>query len=379
MEHPIPIDQISPQILKFCGPDTPPQLKAMAAEGIAPLGPADLVTALYILAYDTDATLAEKATNSIQEKVPKNVLMGAIGQINNGTVLDGLAHLLINNTEALQQIMLNQSGDIETAIWIAGKSKNDKTLEIIASNETRLLQFPKIIETLYNNRSTRVSTANRIVELAARNNVELPGIACFKEIKAALEDELLTETTDEPLPDDDLFKSHLEFDDDFLLDDESLIEALDSRDAGEEKEETEVTAKIENLEQSLAKMTISSKIRVATLGSSRQRAILIRDSNKLVSMAVIKSPGLSDSEIMQFSKYRSLPEEALRFVASNREWTKHYQIKLNLVQNPRSPIEYSLRFLAYLRANDVRALERDKNIPQAVAKAARQLRAKRMN
>jgi hypothetical protein len=124
-------------------------------------------------------------------------------------------------------------------------------------------------------------------------------------------------------------------------------------------------------------MPISSKIRLATLGSSNQRAVLIRDANKLVSMAVIKSPGIRESEVMQYSKYRSLPEEALRYMASKRDWIKHYPVKMNLVQNPRCPIEYALRFLTHLRPPDLRAIERDRNVPNAISRAAKQLREKR--
>ena len=65
-------------------------------------------------------------------------------------------------------------------------------------------------------------------------------------------------------------------------------------------------------------------------------------------------------------------------MASKRDWIKHYPVKLNLVQNPKCPIEHALRFLQHLRPTDLRAIERDRNVPNAIGRAAKQLRQKRM-
>ena len=375
MQHPISEESVSPQIAKVCGKNTPPKLKQMAAAGLAPLPSTDLVTALYMLSYDKDTAIADKATSSLLG-LPENDLVGAIEQINNAGVLDGLTRRLHGQVSPLEKILLNRAASPETVAWMAKNIQHDPVLEIIAANEQRLLEFPYIIEALYNNKFVRMSTADRAVELAIRNNVELKGISCFEELKAALKGDPQTPKADDPRSDDETFKKSLELQIWKELDEKAIGEAYDEIDGNKPKGET--AKKIETLEQSIARMSISSKIRTATLGSSSQRAILIRDSNKLVSMAVVQSPGLSEAEVVLYSKYRSLPEEAVRYMARNREWTKHYSVKLNLVRNPRCPLEISMRFLTYLRNNDVRSLEKDKNIPQAIAVAAKKLRNKRM-
>jgi hypothetical protein len=375
MEHPLPVDQLPAPVQKVCGPDAPPPLKAMAASGLAPMGPTDLLTVLYFFSYDKQQNLADKATASL-EKVPDKVLLGALEQLSAERVLDGLSRLLIKRPVAIERVLLNQATAPLTVTWIASQTKNEKNLEIVASNEQRLLENPEIIEAFYKNTAARMSSADRMIELAIRNGIELKGIACFAEVKAAIQGELIAEPSDQPTPDDNLFKQTLEREEWKELDEKAIDEAIDAREEGlEGKEET--IEKVEKLEQSLAQMPISSKIRLATLGSSNQRAVLIRDSNKLVSMAVIKSPGIRESEVMQYSKYRSLPEEALRYMASKRDWIKHYPVKMNLVQNPRCPIEYALRFLTHLRPPDLRAVERDRNVPNAITRAAKQLREKR--
>ncbi len=376
MDHPVSVDGLSPQVAKVCSPGTPPQLKAMAAQGLAPLGPVDLITALYVISYDQEKNLADKAIATLAG-MPEGVLSGAVEQLKDEHVIDGLVRLLINRPATMEKAVLNRVLVDETAQWIAMSSNNDGILEIIAANEERLLRYPSIIEALYNNKATRMSTADRAVELAVRNNIELDGISSFAEAKAAIKGETISQSSDEPSPTDLLFQENIDSGEQMDLDVKKVDSALDAKEQ-ETEEKTDTAKKVESMEQTLSRLSISAKIRIATLGTGPQRAILIRDSNKLVAMAVVKSPGLLESEVFQYTRYRSLPEEAVRYMASNRDWTKHYQVKLNLVQNPRCPMEISMRFLQHLRINDVRSLERNKNIPNAIAKAAKRLRSKRM-
>ena len=101
MEHPISVDRLSPQVAKVSGPDASPNLKAMAAGGLAPLPPRDLVTALYVLSYDADEKISEKAKSSLGA-MPANVLLGAVEQIERGEVLDGIARRLVSNVNVTE-------------------------------------------------------------------------------------------------------------------------------------------------------------------------------------------------------------------------------------------------------------------------------------
>ena len=79
MEHPLPVEQLPAPVVKVCGPSAPPPLKAMAASGLAPLGPTDLLTVLYVFIYDKEHKLEQKATASL-DKLPDKVLLGALEQ-----------------------------------------------------------------------------------------------------------------------------------------------------------------------------------------------------------------------------------------------------------------------------------------------------------
>jgi hypothetical protein len=62
----------------------------------------------------------------------------------------------------------------------------------------------------------------------------------------------------------------------------------------------------------------------------------------------------------------------LRLIAQNRDFTRSYQVKLNLIGNPRTPFTYSSRLIAHLRDNDLRMMSKSKNVPGAVQTAVRQ-------
>jgi hypothetical protein len=383
MEHPQPLTNLAPAAAKIADPAAPPQLKMMAASGLAPLGPADLLKVLYLFAYDPEPALSGKARETI-ERLPDNVCQ-AVEQLTEPAVIDGLAPLLIKRGPAVERILLNRATADETVAWMAGRVRSENVLEIIFANEERLLRCPQIIEALYLNVSARMSSVDRAVELAVRHGIELTGIPTFSEIKAAV----LGTAAQKPLPverkadapaDADLeFLSMLGDDLSHSLDEAKVDDILGAIERGElaSSEHTEEHKHVAKMESSLSGLTISQKIRMATLGNANQRAILVRDANKLVVMAVLKSPGVGDSEVMRFSKARSLPEEAIRLISHTKEWTKLYQVKLNLVNNPRTPLQDALKFLTHLRPNDVRLLENSRDVPRAICNAARQLRSKR--
>src|SRR5256885_11624063 len=112
---------------------------------------------------------------------------------------------------------------------------------------------------------------------------------------------------------------------------------------------------------------------MAMLGNAFARATLIRDSNKTVSMACIRSPGVSDAEAHHYATNRSLDDDIIRYIANKRQWTRLYGVKVALINNPKCPLPVSMRFLSHLRPPDLKAISRSKGIPSALANAAKQL------
>ena len=101
------------------------------------------------------------------------------------------------------------------------------------------------------------------------------------------------------------------------------------------------------------------------------RAMLIRDPNKMISAAVLSSPKLSEPEIESYSKMASLSDEVLRIIASNRAWTKNYNIVLGLTRNPKTPLALALNFLNRLSGRDLAQVSVDRNVAEPLRIAAR--------
>lgn len=123
--------------------------------------------------------------------------------------------------------------------------------------------------------------------------------------------------------------------------------------------------------QKLSAMGVVEKVTVAMKGTREERAILIRDPNKLVSTSVLSSPKLTDNEVESFAKNAAVSDEVLRVIGRNRGWVKSYPIAAALTRNPKTPLAISLRLLNRLNDRDLKLLSIDRNVPDAVRLAAR--------
>ncbi len=324
-------------------------MKLMAARGMAPLpDPGDLLSVLYQLSLDADANIRGAATSSIRE-LPDNVLEGGLSNTRlDPRVLDFFARQVIGRAKLVQTLLLNNAVADETVAALAAKV-GKQAVDLIAQNEQRLLRCPEIIASMYGNLHARMSTVDRAVELAVRAGLKVPGIPAWDEVVAALMGQRkvaeskgeVAETTPEQ---DEAF--------------EKLAEAAEDEDAVGE-------------EMPLSKMTVPMKIRLATLGNKFQRSVLIRDSIKLVSLAAIKAPGVTDADAARYASNHSLSDDVIGYIANRRDWTKLYGVKLSLVMNPKTPIPAAIRFLGLLRDKDLKAVARSKGIPSAVVAQAK--------
>ncbi len=126
----------------------------------------------------------------------------------------------------------------------------------------------------------------------------------------------------------------------------------------------------------LSTLSVMDRMKLAMKGTREQRAQLIRDSNKLVSAAVLSSPKLSETEVEAFAKMANVSEEVLRVIATNRSWMKNYGVALGLAKNPKTPPGISMHLLHRLNERDVKMLSIDRNVPESLRLAARKIALK---
>ena len=127
-----------------------------------------------------------------------------------------------------------------------------------------------------------------------------------------------------------------------------------------------------NLFQNIQGMSVSEKLDLARKAGKEARSILMRDTNRLVQLAVIASPKITESEVLLIAGNRQINDEVLRHISTNREWMKNYQIKLALVNNPKTPLSIALRQVPYVKQRDLALLAKSKSVPRPIVISAQQ-------
>lgn len=359
---PLPLQSLPESLQRFGDPNAPGPAKMMAAKGLVPVKGSDLVFLLVQLSADKEQATSKAASESLAG-LPPEMLIAACSAPIHASILDRLATNFASREDVLERLMLNGATSSATVARVA-RNAPELLTEVIATNQQRLLAAPEIIEALYKNPKTRMSTADRLVELAARNNVDLSGIPAFKAHAEAIRGELIPEPSDEPLPSDSLFSEALAADsDDADVEGDAPLSA---------EEEAAIKDAFKPLSFRIAKMRTSEKLRLAMVGNAAARALLIRDKSKQVSMAAIGSPQMTDTEAVPIARSKEVSEDILRFIANRSSWMKNYELKRALVFNPKTPTGISLKFLAHMMPGDLKDLARSKNIAAPIKSAALQ-------
>jgi len=355
---PLDTTKLSPAAQKALGPGPG---RMMAARGLVPLPPGEQIAVLYQLALDVEFGSAAMGT---AKGLPPNVLASALGDPRiDPRVVDFIADYVLDKPAAFEAIVQSPNAADETIARLAGKA-NAGQVDRIAANEQRLLRYPDIIAAMYLNKHARMSTVDRAVELAVRNNVRVPNLAAWDEIARALEKA--------PPSDDALFASAV----DAVSGDDSEVTQGDLND-----EDAEAAAAAKALDdkktQRYEEMTVPMKIRYAMTGNGYARAKAVRDPVKIVALAAIKSPSVTEFEAKSYAGNQTLAEDVIRYICTRREWTKNLQVKKALCRNPKTPITEITRLLPFLHERDLVNLSRSKGIPSAVAAQARNLLARK--
>lgn len=367
---------LPPPLLKFAGLDVPKEMRLNAARGTLPLPPKDLITAVYALTRDPDQEIQNLARETLIN-MPPALSRPALSDPNiHLLILDFFARNLAQDSEIQEVIALNKAADDETVAFQASLT-NKKLVDIISANQIRMLRSTQIVDTLSENPLTSPAMLDRIIkflELEAKTykKIEKPKTGEGIEVEIEEISEQAPELEVAPVTEEELSTVTMSAE----VAENAWAGLTYSTDLLSEKQyqdTEEKEADEQNLGKKIQNMRISERIKLALVGNMSARSILIRDSNKLVCTAVLKSPRVTESEVEGISRSRSVSEEVIRLISGNREWTKNYNIKVNLVNNSKTPVHESLKLLNFLRERDLAGIARSKNVPQPITVAARKL------
>ena len=125
------------------------------------------------------------------------------------------------------------------------------------------------------------------------------------------------------------------------------------------------------------KLPIPIQIKLAMTGPHEKAIEALNSSNRVVAGSAIRNPKIKENDVVKISRSKSMHEDVIRYICNNGDWTKSYAVKYNLVQNPKTPPTLISRWLPLMRATDLRALAKSKQVPSAVSIMARRLMSAR--
>jgi hypothetical protein len=360
----------------------------MAARGLVPVRGAEQLTLLANLAHDPDSGVAKSAIETLKA-LPSQVVEAGLALDLPEAVLHFAASLFKGSERILAVVVANRSTSNDTVKLVA-KDCSEGISERIATNQQRMIAEPGIIEALYANAQTRMSTAERIVEFAGRQGLALDGIHTFAaHVEAAApnpaeapEQPDVSVAVDSELPplaplgsigesflDDSLEGTS---GDEIFLNALGAISELDDDDASDDQVE-----KKRPIRHQIRDMSIGQKLRMTVLGNAVARAVLVRDPNKLVATATISSPRMTVEEVSKLAKSKEISEDVLNHISRRKDWLRNYDVKRSLVFNPKSAFPTAMSLMNHLRDADLRALASSRDVPPSLRNAAKQRLSKK--
>jgi hypothetical protein len=128
--------------------------------------------------------------------------------------------------------------------------------------------------------------------------------------------------------------------------------------------------KRENALQKISHLDVKGRIQLALKGNKEERSLLVRDGTKVVALAVLEAPKLSDGEVEKFASQKNVLEAVLRQIPLKRRFMKNYIVVRNLVANPRTPLDLGLGLMKNLLIADLKNLSANKEVSETIRKLA---------
>jgi len=372
----------------------PKPARLAAARGILPLSQLELLEILSVLVDDPDEEISITAKSTLNEQVKDpNIIESLKSPDISEKILAYIARLNDVPASVQEAVITNPKTPDEAIIEFVKNTTNGSLLELIAINQQRLIRYPALIEAIIEN-PNRTAEAERRARETKREFFEKERGAqqIASELRAQgktaaaefiEQAEFIKNLSASELSLEDAFSiaQHIEIpdaetDDSWLsleLIEEVYEETSEQRQAAINKIMSELgsepdgtTAEKVALIVRIMKMNVKDRIKLAMKGDREIRGILIRDPNKVVAQAVVQNPRITEQEVEKIAAMRTVPEEILRQIASNRHWARLYPIIHNLVRNPRTPVAISMNLLPRLHVKDLEALGKNRNIPDAI-------------
>lgn len=325
----------------------PRRILEFAARGFVPLSPADLVRAVASIVAFGDLELVPLCEETFRSFEPEALLEAARAPEARPEQLDGIARRT-QERRVLEAVIQHRAVANVTLVWLARRVPPELQ-DVLVTNQSRLLASPDIVESLFENPDLSTDIRRRADEF--------------------LEEFFLKKEREEgePLPEAEEIEEAVEAESGPA----GTVEAAGGAAAAAAAAEEEGASK--DVLFRVGSLPVAQRIRVAFRGNREERLFLVRDTNRLVSTAVLKSPKTNEADAEVIANMKSVSEDVLRTIAHRREWMKKYSLMAAIVRNPRSPIDVTISLVPRLTQRDQTTLSTDRNVPEVVRVTAKRI------
>lgn len=321
--------KVKRSLLKFLSSDAPAGLRLKAASldpaVVGQMEPDDIVTVLFVLCYDADGEVSRAAARSLQDYSVAHKVM-AMEQRLDPSVIKRLIEMHPDNDAILIMAVLNQGIDEKTLLRLA-ETGPEEVANVLAEDDDLLGRMPALIDALVKNPVVQKTMKASLNALKASSPA--PGAQPAPVPVPA------------PVPKD-------------LIDEKSMARPDE-----------------QNMYRMILEMKMGQKLKLALTGNKSAREILVKDSNRLVSSAVLKNPRVTEDEVLKVANSKGASEDLLRNIGRNKEWLKNYNVRLGMIANPKTPLTISMKLLDTLNEKDLAKVAKSKNIASVLASTAR--------
>ena len=398
------ISSTNPVVKAVIEGSAPRTAQLAAARGVLPLPQNDLLEILVTFAGGSDDELKQNAVQTIRSQDETELRTTVSSAQAAPSVLTYFANQVDMPAPVLEAVVNNARTPPAALVQFAQKVRNGSLLELVSFNQQLLIQNPEIIEAIISNPSKTAEAERRAVEtkreffekergaqqivneLRAQGNEAAAEFIEQAEFAANLggsdmsvEDAMfLAEHIEVPDHETDDSWLALEYIEEIYEESEEQRRATFGKIMGElQMEEEEIPGQRISMLNRVMKMGVKDRVKLAMKGDREARNILIRDPNRLVSTAVVNNPRISEQEVETIAAMRTISEDILRQLATNRQWGRSYSIMHSLAKNPRTPIANVLTIMSRLQLRDLAALSKDRNVSDAVRRQALRLHGTR--
>lgn len=390
----------NPVVKTMIDGSAPRPAQIAASRGILPLPQADMLEILVAFLGGADDELRENARNALSSQNVDDLE----ATIRTAEIAPGVLAYFVDQNDmpaAIQEAILTNARTPAAAIAsFAGRTQNGSLLELISFNQQLLIQNPAIIDAILAN-AARTSEAERRAseikreffekergaaqiasELRARGNEAAAEFLEQAEFASDLDGSgmsiedaiLLAEHIEVPDRETDDSWLSLEYIEEIYEETEEQRKAIFDKILGEmQNEEEEIPGERISMLNRIMRMGVKDRVKLGMKGDREARNILIRDPNRLVSSAVVNNPRITEQEVEMIAAMRSISEDILRQIASNRQWSRSYNVMHSLARNPRTPLANTITIMSRLQLRDLVSLSKNRNVSDAVRRQAQRL------